>query len=126
MTALGAIWQRIAMNMERCSHSHPARYELRKQATFFVENGAKLTHAFEHPAVITLRQTRGLCRGATVGTVEAALAGVADGQLRLGALLAAIGELTGEHDLTERAPDSVRALIAEGFFTAVTGTAIER
>ncbi|WP_214106961.1 DUF7059 domain-containing protein [Acrocarpospora catenulata] len=80
----------------------------------------------EHPAVITLRQTRGLCRASTVGTVEAALAGVVDGQLRLGALLAAIGELTGEHDLTERAPDSVRALIAEGFFTAVTGTAIER
>lgn len=47
------------------------------------------------PARILLRQTRGLRRVAQVGTVTAALAGVCDGELPLGPLLAAIAELTG-------------------------------
>ncbi|WP_061290649.1 N5-glutamine methyltransferase family protein [Herbidospora cretacea] len=68
----------------------------------------------DDPSVIRLRQTRGLRRTADVGTVEAALAGVVDGELTTGALLGAIGELIGKPGLTET--ESVRRLIAEGFF----------
>jgi len=49
----------------------------------------------EHPTRIVLRQTSGLRRTTTVGTVEAALAGVCDGTLPLAPLLSAIAELTG-------------------------------
>jgi hypothetical protein len=66
----------------------------------------------EDPSIIVLRQTRGLCRTATVGTVEAALAGVCDGTLPLRPLLGAIADLTGQ------TPDlaSLRSLISQGFF----------
>nr|WP_239161981.1 methyltransferase [Acrocarpospora phusangensis] len=67
----------------------------------------------EDPTRIVLRQTRGLRRAASVGTVEAALAGVCDGDLRLGPLLGAIGDIIGEENL---APGPLRALIAEGYF----------
>ncbi|MFF3437667.1 methyltransferase [Streptosporangium sp. NPDC002721] len=72
----------------------------------------------EDPARIVLRQTAGLRRSATVGTVEAALAGVCDGDYPLDPLLAAIAELTGEDhdDLRTKAPAALRPLIAEGFF----------
>ncbi|SNS95679.1 Methyltransferase small domain-containing protein [Streptosporangium subroseum] len=77
----------------------------------------------EDPARIVLRQTRGLRRSAQVGTVEAALAGVCDGQYPLDPLLAAIAELTGEDpdDLRAKAPEGLRSLIAEGFFHISTG-----
>lgn len=77
----------------------------------------------EDPARIVLRQTRGLCRGAQVGTVEAALAGVCDGEFPLDPLLAAIAELTGENlaDLRAKAPGALRPLLAEGFFHISTG-----
>ncbi|MBB2912646.1 hypothetical protein FHS43_003929 [Streptosporangium becharense] len=77
----------------------------------------------EDPARIVLRQTRGLRRSVRVGTVEAALAGVCDGDYPLGPLLDAIAELTGEDpsDLRERAPQALRPLIAEGFFHISTG-----
>ncbi|MEU4830036.1 methyltransferase [Streptosporangium sp. NPDC023615] len=77
----------------------------------------------EDPARIVLRQTTGLGRGARVGTVEAALAGVCDGDYPLGPLLAAIAELTGEDpsDLRSKAPTALRPLIAEGFFHISTG-----
>ncbi|GLW11180.1 transferase [Microtetraspora sp. NBRC 13810] len=73
----------------------------------------------EDPARIVLRQTRGLRRTAAVGTVEAALAGVCDGTLPLGPLLDAIAELTGQSadEVRRAAPEPVRALLAEGFFT---------
>ncbi|GIH98135.1 N5-glutamine methyltransferase family protein [Planobispora takensis] len=72
----------------------------------------------EDPSTIVLRQTSGLCRSTRVGTVEAALAGVCDGDYPLAPLLAAIADLTGESpdDLLEKAPESLRPLIAEGFF----------
>ncbi|MFF4988895.1 methyltransferase [Streptosporangium saharense] len=72
----------------------------------------------EDPSRIVLRQTRGLCRTVRVGTVEAALAGVCDGDYPLGPLLAAIAELTDQDasDLRVRAPEALRPLIAEGFF----------
>ena len=71
----------------------------------------------EDPARIVLRQTAGLRRQAQVGTVAAALAGACDGELPLGALLAAIAELTGaDPDETVARADELRPLIAEGFF----------
>ncbi|GGS74434.1 transferase [Planobispora rosea] len=77
----------------------------------------------EDPSTIVLRQTRGLCRSARVGTVEAALAGVCDGDYPLAPLLAAIADLTGESadDLLAKAPEVLRPLIAEGFFHISTG-----
>nr|WP_155344923.1 methyltransferase [Acrocarpospora pleiomorpha] len=73
----------------------------------------------EDPTHIILRQTRGLRRSTTVGTVEAALAGVCDGQLPLAPLLAAIGDILGEQHL---APTPLRPLIAEGYFHLPTQT----
>jgi len=79
----------------------------------------------EDPARIVLRQTRGLRRRAEVGTVEAALAGVCDGELPLRPLLAAIAELTGaDPDALIGRADELRTLIAEGFFQ-VTGVATD-
>ncbi|MEU8202082.1 class I SAM-dependent methyltransferase [Streptosporangium sp. NPDC049046] len=77
----------------------------------------------EDPARIVLRQSGGLRRRAVVGTVEAALAGVCDGDYPLDPLLAAIAELTGEDhdDLRTKAPAALRPLIAEGFFHISTG-----
>jgi methylase of polypeptide subunit release factors len=71
----------------------------------------------DDPARIVLRQTGGLRRAAVVGTVEAALAGVCDGELPLAPLLAAIAELTGADPavLAARAGDLL-PLVAEGFF----------
>ncbi|WP_283139434.1 DUF7059 domain-containing protein [Rhizohabitans arisaemae] len=72
----------------------------------------------EDPERITLRQTRHLMRSVQVGTVEASLAGVCDGTLPLRPLLEAIAELTEEDpgELTARAPEVIRSLVAEGFF----------
>ncbi|MFC4057128.1 methyltransferase [Planomonospora corallina] len=77
----------------------------------------------EDPATIVLRQTRGLCRSARVGTVEAALAGVCDGEYPLAPLLTAIADLTGESgdELPGKALERIRPLIAEGFFHISTG-----
>lgn len=68
----------------------------------------------EDPSRIVLRQTRGLRRSADVGTVEAALAGVCDGELALGPLLNVIAELVGGDRVHA---DQLRPLIAEGYFT---------
>ncbi|MBG0814438.1 class I SAM-dependent methyltransferase [Planomonospora sp. ID82291] len=77
----------------------------------------------EDPAVIVLRQTRGLLRSVRVGTVEAALAGVCDGDYPLEPLLAAIADLTGDDsaELPVKTLERVRSLIAEGFFHISTG-----
>lgn len=69
----------------------------------------------EDPMKIVLRQTRGLRRTREVGTVEAALAGVCDGDLALGPLLNVIAELVGDGE--QLSADALRPLIAEGFFT---------
>ncbi|MGW7482631.1 DUF7059 domain-containing protein [Nonomuraea muscovyensis] len=68
----------------------------------------------EDPMRIVLRQTTGLRRSREVGTVEAALAGVCDGELALGPLLNVIAELVGNGDIPHA--DAVRPLIAEGYF----------
>lgn len=67
----------------------------------------------EDPSRIVLRQTRGLRRSSDVGTVEAALAGVCDGELALGPLLNVIAELVGGDRVHA---DQLRPLIAEGYF----------
>jgi methylase of polypeptide subunit release factors len=68
----------------------------------------------EDPMRIVLRQTTGLRRSTEVGTVEAALAGVCDGQLALGPLLNVIAELVGDGAGLD--VDAIRPLIAEGYF----------
>ncbi|NUT45216.1 MAG: class I SAM-dependent methyltransferase [Thermoactinospora sp.] len=68
----------------------------------------------EDPSRIVLRQTRGLMRSTDVGTVEAALAGVCDGELALGPLLNVIAELVGGDRVDA---EQLRPLIAEGYFT---------
>lgn len=68
----------------------------------------------EDPIRIVLRQSGGLRRSREVGTIEAALAGVCDGELALGPLLNVIAELVGNGDLPHA--DAVRPLIAEGYF----------
>ncbi|MDR8408141.1 methyltransferase [Nonomuraea sp. 3-1Str] len=69
----------------------------------------------EDPMRIVLRQTDGLRRSREVGTVEAALAGVCDGDLALGPLLNVIAELVGDGQVL--GADALRPLIAEGYFT---------
>jgi len=68
----------------------------------------------EDPMRIVLRQTTGLRRTREVGTVEAALAGVCDGELALGPLLNVIAELVGDGAALQT--EAIRPLIAEGFF----------
>ncbi|MEU4545489.1 class I SAM-dependent methyltransferase [Nonomuraea dietziae] len=68
----------------------------------------------EDPSRIVLRQTRGLLRSTDVGTVEAALAGVCDGELALGPLLNVIAELVGDGEHLRA--DALRPMIAEGYF----------
>src|SRR5690606_17685847 len=68
----------------------------------------------EDPMRIVLRQTTGLRRSREVGTVEAALAGVCDGELALGPLLNVIAELVGDGAALQT--EAIRPLIAEGFF----------
>ncbi|MEV0593422.1 class I SAM-dependent methyltransferase [Nonomuraea cavernae] len=68
----------------------------------------------EDPMRIVLRQTTGLRRVREVGTVEAALAGVCDGELALGPLLNVIAELVGNGEMPHA--DAIRPLIAEGYF----------
>ncbi|MDA0633394.1 methyltransferase [Nonomuraea sp. MCN248] len=68
----------------------------------------------EDPMRIVLRQTAGLLRTREVGTVEAALAGVCDGELALGPLLNVIAELVGDGAAPQA--EAIRPLIAEGYF----------
>lgn len=68
----------------------------------------------EDPTTIVLRQQLGMRRGRQVDTVEAALVGAADGDLTVGQLLGAIGDILGSGPLEDRLPD-VRELVVEGF-----------
>jgi hypothetical protein len=68
----------------------------------------------EDPSQIVLRRQRGMRRAIPVDTVTSALAGAADGELTLGQLLAALGDLLGEVDVPARLAE-VRTLIADGF-----------
>jgi hypothetical protein len=68
----------------------------------------------EDPSQIVLRQQTGMRRAKQVDTVASALAGAADGELTVGQLLAAIGQLVGEVDIAARLVQ-VRELVTEGF-----------
>jgi hypothetical protein len=70
----------------------------------------------EDPSQIVLRRQRGMRRAEQVDTVAAAFAGAADGELTVGQLLSAIGELVGEVDVRERL-EQVRTLVGDGFVT---------
>jgi hypothetical protein len=69
----------------------------------------------EDPATIVLRQQRGLRRARQVDTVEAAVAGASDGDLTLGQLLDAVGQILGPAAPVDDRLDDVRALVADGF-----------
>ncbi len=73
----------------------------------------------EDPSQIVLRQQRGMRRGRLADTVATALAGASDGELTVGQLLQAIGQLVGEVDLTARLAE-VRELVVEGFLEVDT------
>jgi len=71
------------------------------------------------PAVVVLRRRRGLGRFVQVDTALGGLLGACDGELPLGALLAAVAEVTGEGpgELTARLLPVVRDLIAATWLT---------
>ena len=71
----------------------------------------------EDPETIVLRQQRGLRRARKADTVEAALVGACDGDLSVGAILAALAQLLGLDADDARATylPVVRELIEEGF-----------
>jgi methylase of polypeptide subunit release factors len=69
----------------------------------------------EHPSRIVLRQQRGLRRARQVDTVDAGLTGACDGDLTLGQLLAALGQLLGAEVSARDRLAGVRELVAEGF-----------
>jgi hypothetical protein len=74
------------------------------------------------PEVIRLRQGGGLQRTARVDTALAAIVGACDGELALGAIVAAVAELTAEDEsaLRARVLPAVRRLVADGFLTVGT------
>lgn len=65
----------------------------------------------EDPATIVLRQQAGMRRARQVSTAEAAFAGACDGEVPVGALLAAVAELVGG----DLGIGTVRDLVAEGW-----------
>ncbi|MFC5729145.1 MULTISPECIES: DUF7059 domain-containing protein [Nocardioides] len=71
----------------------------------------------EDPATIVLRQQRGFRRARQVDTVTAAVAGASDGELAVGPLLDAVGELLEKDpaSLREVYLPEVRDMVAEGF-----------
>lgn len=71
----------------------------------------------EHPATIVLRQQRGFRRARQADTVEAALVGACDGELSIGQVLDALGQLLDADRDQLRAAylPVVRELVAEGF-----------
>ncbi|MGK5551317.1 DUF7059 domain-containing protein [Actinomadura kijaniata] len=77
----------------------------------------------EDPERILLRQTGRLRRVAGVHTVEAALAGVLDGTLPPGPLLAAIAQLMelDEDQVRAHAAAVLPELVADGFFEVIAG-----
>ncbi|HWV27457.1 MAG TPA: class I SAM-dependent methyltransferase [Aeromicrobium sp.] len=71
----------------------------------------------EDPERIVLHLSQGVRRARQVDTVEAALVGACDGDLAVGQILDALGELLGTSDLSASALPAVRSLIEEGFLT---------
>lgn len=75
----------------------------------------------EDPATVVLRQSRGMRRATTVGTVGAGFAGACDGTLTAGEILDAIARLVEEDAtvLRENTPDNIRLLVEQGFLEPV-------
>lgn len=74
----------------------------------------------EDPNAVVLRQQRGMRRARTADTVEAALVGACDGDLTIGQILDALGEILAVEPAalhTQYLP-VVNELVAEGFLTA--------
>jgi hypothetical protein len=71
----------------------------------------------EDPTDIVLRQQRGFRRARTVDTVEAALVGACDGELTVGQILAALGQILDADEARLRASylPAVEDLVREGF-----------
>ncbi len=71
----------------------------------------------EDPETIVLRQQRGLCRARTADTVVAALVGACDGELTVGQILDALGQLLDldPEQLRRDQLPIVKELLAEGF-----------
>ncbi|MCF6377944.1 class I SAM-dependent methyltransferase [Nocardioides KLBMP 9356] len=71
----------------------------------------------EDPEAIVLRQQRGFRRARTADTVEAALVGACDGDLTVGQILGALGDLLGRDvdGLRTAYVPVVRELVAEGY-----------
>ncbi|WP_035853790.1 DUF7059 domain-containing protein [Kitasatospora azatica] len=75
----------------------------------------------EDPEHVVLRHNRGMRRATKVDTVGAGFAGVCDGTLAAGEILDAIAQLLGEDRvrLRDRAPESLRLLVEQGFVEPV-------
>ncbi|MFF7635548.1 methyltransferase [Kitasatospora sp. NPDC008050] len=76
----------------------------------------------EDPEHVVLRHNRGMRRATKVDTVGAGFAGVCDGTLTAGEILDAIARLLGEDPvvLRQRAPESLRLLLEQGFVEPAT------
>ena len=76
----------------------------------------------EDPATIVLRQQRGFRRARQVDTVAAAVVGACDGELELGPLLDAVGQLldTDPAALRQAYLPEIADLVAEGFLAPAT------
>lgn len=72
----------------------------------------------EDPETIVIRQQRGFRRARQVDTVEAALVGACDGELTVGQILAALGQLLErDDDLAQAYLPTVQELVEDGFLT---------
>jgi len=71
------------------------------------------------PETIVLRQQRGMRRARQVDTVEAALVGACDGDLTVGQILDALGDLLDEDPavLRRERVAAVRDLVVDGYLT---------
>jgi hypothetical protein len=118
-----AVEQPVAAEVEAWAASQHASIAEETRITLRVDV-VQETHGepgAEDPETIVLRQRRGLCRARRVDTVEAALAGAADGELSVGRILDALAVLL-ERDRAELAAHylpAVRSLVREGFLSPV-------
>lgn len=94
-------------------NTHLRRREDVQQETFG-------TPGAEDPSAVVLRQQRGLKRARTADTVEAALVGACDGDLSVGAILDALGQILDRDaaELREQYLPVVGELVREGFLQA--------
>lgn len=72
------------------------------------------TPGAEDPQVVILRQGGGFGRALQVSGAVAGIVGACDGELPLGAIMSAVGELLGDPEVTAYAMPVLRRLIADG------------